>query len=55
MTKLDEQYLMPFGMHAPDDIWPSSLLDIDLTFAQIVSRDEEGSFGTICPEHVEEM
>jgi hypothetical protein len=50
MTKLDEQYLMPISMHAPDDSWPSSLLDIDLTFAQIVSRDEEGGFGTSCRE-----
>lgn len=38
---------MPLSMHAANDIWPSRLLDIDLTFAQIVSRDEEGSFGTI--------
>jgi hypothetical protein len=41
---------MPISMHAPDDSWPSSLLDIDLTFAQVVSRDEEGGFGTSCRE-----
>ena len=54
-TKIDEQYLVSISMHAPDDIWPSSLLNIDLTFAQIVSRDEEGGFGTICCECVKDM
>jgi hypothetical protein len=46
---------MPIGMHAPDDIWPPSLLDIDLTFAQIVSCNEECGFGTVCLEYVKEM
>lgn len=38
---------MSIGVHAPDDIWPSRLLDIDLAFAQVVPRDEEGDFGTV--------
>lgn len=46
---------MPIGMHPPDDIWPSSFLDIDLTFAQIVSRNEEGGFGTICGKYIKKM
>jgi hypothetical protein len=42
-------------MHAPDKSWPAGLLDIDLAFAQIVSRDEEGGFGTIRRENIQEM
>jgi hypothetical protein len=55
MSRLGGQYLMPIGVHASDNIRPSSLLNIDLAFAQIVSRDEEGGLSTICREYVKEM
>jgi hypothetical protein len=46
---------MSIGLHTPDDIQSSSHLNIDLKFAQIVRRDEQGSLGTACPEYVKEM
>lgn len=52
MTPAVRSNLMPIGMHAADDGWPSILLDIDLAFAQIVSCDEEGGFGAVRREYV---
>jgi hypothetical protein len=46
---------MPIGMHAPDERWPAGLLDIYLTFAQIIFIDEEGGFGTILRKNIKEM
>jgi hypothetical protein len=55
MTKHEEQYLMAIGMHAPEEGRPAGLLNIDLAFAQIISRDEKGGFGTIRRKYVKEM
>lgn len=48
-------YLMSISMHTADNIRPAGLLDIDLTFAQIVSCNEEGGFSTVRREHVKQM